>query len=110
MDIVELDTRITFQKVVLEFDELHQQLETWSDFFTCWSNLKLVTSSEVERHGINRSSDVISFVVRKMLELKELNTLEYRIKYNNKFFDILEVDVFSKDKKFLRVKGVNSND
>ena len=52
MDIVELDTRITFQKVVLEFDELHQQLETWSDFFTCWSNLKLVTSSEVERHGV----------------------------------------------------------
>ena len=106
MDIVELDTRIIFQKVVLEFDELHQQLETWSDFFTCWSNLKLVTSSEVERHGVN----LISFVVRKMPELKELNTLEYRIKYNNKFFDILEVDVFSKDKKFLRVKGVNSND
>ena len=45
-----------------------------------------------------------------MPELKKLNTLEYRIKYNNKFFDILEVDVFSKDKKFLRVKGVNSYD
>lgn len=106
MNIVELDTRITFQKKTLEFDELHRQSESWNDFFTCWSNLKLINSSETENNGVNKTSETISFVVRKMGELKSLNSLEYRIVLNNKTFDIVEVDTFSKDHKYLRIKGV----
>lgn len=109
MEIVSLDNRITFQKKSLEFDELHRQTEEWSDFFTCWCNIKLVSSNENEQKGVNKLTETYSFVVRKMKELNKINSLEYRIIFNNKVFDIIEIDTFSRDKKYLRIKGVTNS-
>lgn len=110
MKIVDLNNRIMFQKKVLQFDELHRQVEQWNNFFSCWSNLRVITSTEEEKNAVTKRREIYLFTVRKIKELRELNSLEYRIVFNDKVFDIIEVDMFEKERKYLYIRGVFRDD
>lgn len=103
-----LNTRITIQKCIVNFDELHQQTEHWSDFYNCYSNIKLLNSEEYEKQGVIKNKSYYLVTIRKCNKLKNMNTLEYRVKINNEIYNLKDLDEFNN--KYIKFKMVNIND
>ena len=79
-----LDRRITIQQNVPTFDTYGDEVEVWSDFSTCWANVKVNSNKE------SFSSDQVIAITTTSFRIRYLSAVNerMRISYNSAFYNI----------------------
>lgn len=88
MDIGKLNKRITIQELSKITDDEGYVKEEWFDYKTVWAYCKPHSANEYYKANAVNSKASIKFNIRYC---RGLDT-SMRIKYNNKFYDILSVE------------------
>lgn len=86
--------------------------ETWSDYYLTHTNINKATGKEYFNASTNISSSTFNFEVRYCEKVKEIifDTEIYRIIYQNRIFDIVNVDrVKENNNKITLVGKFNGN-
>ena len=97
MDISKLNQRILIQKGVSKTDEVGNVLRQWQDFYSCFASVKTTGGKEEQQ--------TVSFTVRFCRKLAELSSVEYRVVFREKFYNIVQVDFADYGGKMIRIKG-----
>lgn len=107
MEIVLLNSRVTFQKSVLTVDEIGNHKNEWVDAYSCYatiSNSSGKSSDETEVAGTIADTSDMSFTVRYCKKASEITTTTYRLVYNDECYDIVKIDLLNLKKKALKFK------
>ena len=94
MDINALNIRVTFQKTVPMQDANYNDIDVWEDYYTCWatcvtSHLK---SNEDFAAAVIQERDLMDVTVRWSSEIARINSKEYRLQINERYYNILTID------------------
>lgn len=76
-----LDRRITIQEVTLVQDSFGQAIETWTDYQTCWANVKYPSTSERFQSAALHSARAAIFTIRNIPDLDETMRIVYQDLY-----------------------------
>ena len=84
---------MTFNKPIV-IQKLDYETEKWSEYYSTHANINKVGGKEYTNASSNISSSTFHFKVRycKKLEDLQYNTEIYRVLYDNRFFNIINVD------------------
>lgn len=106
-----LSERILIQNFIDSQDDEGFSIQKWDDFYPCWSSFKSISGSEFIAAKANNSENIVTFTIRYCKKAKALlnNTKNFRIKYNNKYYDIVYVDDFRSRHKFIDIKATLTN-
>lgn len=63
-----------------------------SIYYTCWSNVKRLSFKEFYSAKTDNSKIVDSFRVRKCKKIDSIDSKTYKIKYNNKTYNIIYIN------------------
>ncbi len=66
--------------------------EIWENYFKCWCDSKNLYTKELIGLLELKIENVIKLETRFCNKLKDLNTKDYRIKKDNKIYDLINVD------------------
>lgn len=92
-DIGRLNQRIMIQyKPVTLGEEIGYQPEGWEDYHACWAAVNAVSGSENWKSGEVIEENTVKFKIRACKKLSALNTVEYRIIFRGRYYDIKAVD------------------
>ncbi len=95
------NARITFQKNSISSDQYKNQIQSWTDYFTCSAYASTFVAQEDGEKVIyeNRS---VTFETRYCPELAAVNSTEYQILFEGEQYNILSIDPMNYQKKELR--------
>ena len=101
--------KIIVQKKSETVDEYDNPIEVWQD----WKTLKAEKSNlwgreYYEAATVNEENTVV-FTVRYVPFIDEMNTIEYRIIYNNKSYNIKNIDHVNDD-IWVKIKALEDGD
>lgn len=71
-------------------------------FYSCWANAKFLSGKEFIQAYTTNSQIVVSFRVRCCKKVSEIDSLTYKIRFNNKTYNILYINNI--DDKFVDLK------
>lgn len=89
--ITEFNQRITIQKGELASD-FFQESRSFFDFYSCFSQLREKSLSENVRDGNTTQDETLEFTIRSCQKSKELNSIDYRILFRGRIYDIVAID------------------
>lgn len=92
MDIGSMNQRITLQKHQTVVDGIGNHTSTWMNFHTCFAYVNLTAGSENGTEPSVRSDEAVTFIIRWCRKLELLNSKEYRISFQGRFYNITCVD------------------
>lgn len=107
-EVSSLNQRITIQKRTLIKDEACNEIEGWSDYYSCYSAV-LDTKTNVETtNSEQQSKQQVTFVARSCKKLSELicNAKNYRVVFNGYKFNILTADNYGYTHDKFRIVAV----
>ena len=104
MNISKLNQRIQIQKGVSKTDEAGNVIQHWQDFYSCFASVK-TTGGKERQKGDTEEQQTVSFTVRFCKRLAELSSVEYRVVFRGKFYNIVQVDFADYGGKMIRIKG-----
>ena len=104
MDISLLNQKITFEKNETLVDEIGNHSNSWSTYYSCFAGISGESGTENEKAGQIISEETITFKVRICNLLKDLNTTNFRIVYNDNAYNILSIDHLSYKQNFIKLK------
>lgn len=107
MDVAAMNMRITFQKSEIISDAIGNRSNTWTDYYSCFATLSDSagkSSVETAAAGLIVDHSDISFTVRFCKKSSIVNSIEYRILWNDEVYDILKVDHLNMKKHALKFK------
>ena len=70
VDIGKLNKRITIQKLSLTTDEYGNQIQQWSDFYTCWAAVSGINNREYWQARRQNEENILNFQIRHSKELR----------------------------------------
>lgn len=78
----------------LIIQKLNKETEIWEDYYETHAEINKASGKEYYNASTNISASTYNFLLRYCLKLEDVqyNTSSYRIMYNNKIFDIVNVD------------------
>ena len=92
-DIGKLNQRIIIQhKPVTLGEEIGYQPNGWEDYHICWAAVNISSGSEAWKSGEVIEESAVKFKIRACKKLSVLNTVEYRIIFGGKYYDIKSID------------------
>lgn len=92
-DIGKLNQRIIIQyKPVSLGEEIGYQLTGWEDYHSCWAAVNTTGGSEGWKSGEVVEESTVKFKIRACKKLSALNTVEYRIMFQGRYYDIKSID------------------
>ena len=102
--MMDLNTRISFvTEKVIKDDEGFINKEIVEEY-NCWSNKKVLSTSKEFLSGYTGVyKELVSFKVRNCKFIKEINTHRYKVKCNEKVYNIIAIDDSLTD--FIYIKG-----
>ncbi len=103
MNIGLLNIRITIQKNTLITDDIGNQLNTWSDYFSCAATGGSESGSETDKAGEIQEADNISFTVRYCSETAAVTSTGYRVIFNDEIYNITYIDHMNFKRKSLKL-------
>lgn len=106
MEISKLNQKIVFQKLSCFTDEVGNVIESWNDFYSCFSSVDTTVGTEKQR-GDTEERYSIRFSVRFCKKLSELSSTEYRIVFCKRVYNITEVDFDNYSGKAIKIKAVS---
>lgn len=104
MEIANLNQRIQIQKAVSKTDEVGNVIQQWQDFYSCFASIK-TTGGKEQQKGDTEEQQTVSFTVRFCKKLAELSSVEYRVVFRGKFYNIVAVNFADYGGKTILIKG-----
>ena len=104
MQIARLSERITFQKNVAVVDKYRNHINTWKDYYTCHAYACTYQTDREDGNPVIREDQTISFEVRYCSELKELDSIHFRVLFHGDVYNIQSVDMMNYQHKSIKVK------
>ncbi len=104
-DIGKLNQRITFQKQTDFSDKIGSQSTELSDFYSCWASVQGVSGREYWQAREQHEENTLSFKVRFCRKLAEINKIDYFIKYQNRIYDITDINNLQASDSILIIKA-----
>ena len=86
--------KITIQQKINTTDNDGYETTTWNDFKTLWCKANGVSNKEFFTNMSEKNEDIITFSVRYSDSLNVVDTLNYRILFHQKIYDIVSIDNF----------------
>lgn len=103
MHIAAMNVRITFQKNTVTEDEIGNHINEWVDFYTCYATTSTKSGNESEQASITAVSERLYFNVRYSSETAQITSDKFRIKLQDRIYNILSVDDMSFKHKSLKL-------
>lgn len=92
MDIGNMNRRICIQKHTTKVDSIGNHTSTWEDYYSCFAYVNLTSGREYGYAPETISEDTLTFMIRWCRKLTQLNSKEYRICFESRFYDIIVAD------------------
>lgn len=109
-DIGKLNQRISIQKKTVISDSIGNQTEEWTKVHDCWAAVNTVSGREFWAARQQNEENTVNFKVRYCKKIAEIGTVDYRIIFHNKIYDIIAVDNMLFADSLINVKAVIHND
>lgn len=100
--IAEFNQRITIQKGAVSSD-FFQETSSFSDYYSCFAQVQEKSLSENIRDGNTVLDETMEFTIRSCHKVKEMNSVDYRILFQDRVFDILAIDHDRFSNRLLRI-------
>ena len=104
MRISDLNRKITFQNKAVEVDEIGNHKSVWSDYLSTSSYISFQGKGEEIFLGMEVDRSDISFTVRFQNRLKNINTSEYRILFEDEKYNIISIDFMNYKNRFIKFR------
>lgn len=106
VDYGNMNKRITIQKYTSIEGEWGQTTTQWIDFTTVWASINSLFGKEFWEAKQCNLENSINITIRYQKALKDLDTREYRVKWDNKIYNIINIDNPYFKNKYLTLKCV----
>lgn len=108
VDIGRLDKRITIQRQDVIIDTEGNQTQEWTDFHSCWASVNGLSGREYWQARQSHEENTVNFKVRFCAALKAINTVDYRIVFGGRIYNIEHIDNVLFADSLLNIKGVET--
>lgn len=94
-------------KFPILIEKLNLDTEKWGEYYSTHANINKVGGKEYEQASTNISNSTFNFKVRYCEKMKEVifNTEIYRVVYENRCYDIKNIDHYGENKTELTITG-----
>lgn len=99
--------KIVVQKRTVTEDAIGNQIETWDDWKTLKAEKTGLWGQEYYAAKMLNEQDTIVFTVRYVAFIEEMNTVDYRIMFEGKAYDIKNIDRINDD-IWVKIKALRS--
>jgi SPP1 family predicted phage head-tail adaptor len=104
MRISDLNRKITFQNKDIEVDDMGNRRSIWADYLTTSSYISFQGKGEEVFLGMEVDRSDISFTVRYQNRLKNINTSEYRILFEDEMYNIISIDFMNYKNRLIKFR------
>lgn len=104
MKISDLNRKIVFQSKTVEIDEIGNHKSVWSDYLNTKVYISYQGKGEEVFLGMEIDRSDISFTVRFQNRLKNINTSEYRILFEDEKYNIISIDFMNYKNRFIKFR------
>lgn len=101
-----LRRKIVIQKMEIIEDEIGNQRKEWSDWKTVWAERNNLWGQEYYAAKAVNEENTVVFTARYAPFIDEINNTSYRIKFNNKTYDIKQIDYLNDDGLWVKIKAL----
>jgi SPP1 family predicted phage head-tail adaptor len=101
-----LRRKIAIQKMEITEDEIGNQKKEWVDWKTIWAERNNLWGHEYYAARAVNEENTVAFTVRYAPFIDEINNTNYRIKFNNKTYDIKQIDCLNDDGLWVKIKAL----
>lgn len=104
MDSALMNVRILFQKNVVQTDKIGNHTNTWEDYYSCYATVSGEGGTEKTATGLVVDDSDISFSVRYCRLVSKVDSIGYRIIFNDAIYNILSIDHINYKRKSVKFK------
>ena len=104
MRISDLNRKIIFQNKNVEVDGIGNHKSVWTDYLTTSAYISFQGKGEEIVLGMEVDRSDISFTVRFQNRLKNINTSEYRIIFEDEMYNIISIDFMNYKNRFIKFR------
>lgn len=101
-----LRRKIVIQKMEIIEDEIGNQKKEWIDWKTVWAERNNLWGQEYYAARAVNEENTLVFTTRYAPFIDEINNTSYRIKFNNKTYDIKQIDYLNDDGLWVKIKAL----
>ena len=102
-DIARFNKRLTVQKNEVVIDKYGNHKNVWTDYYSCFTYASTYQYDKENEAATTTEERTINFEVRYCTELKDLDSIHYRIAFHGDSYDIQTVDFMNYQKKTIRI-------
>lgn len=99
--------KIIIQTKTEDFDDIGNQIEVWKDWKTLKAEKEGLWGQEYYAAKAVNEQDTIVFTVRHVAFIDEMDTVDYRIMFEGKSYDIKNIDRVNDD-IWVKIKALRS--
>lgn len=104
MKIADLNQKIRLQSKTIEIDKIGNHKSTWSDFLETSAYISFQGKGEEVFLGMEIDHSDISFTVRFQKALKDINTSDYRIFFDDDIYNIISIDFMNYKYRYIKIR------
>lgn len=107
MKISLFNQRIIIEKNSVVIDKIGNHKNEWSEYFSCFAYVTSAGYKETEKEsaGVTAQNESLTFCVRYCSELSKVNAVNFRIRFNDKLYNIYAVDFVNYGNKEIKLKA-----
>ena len=104
-NIARYNERITIQKNAVASDRLQNRINAWTDYYSCYTYASTYQFDEEQPKETTKQEQTISFEVRWCHELRNIDSVHYRVLFNGDIYNIINVDMMNHQRKIIRIRS-----
>lgn len=104
MKIADLSRKIRLQSKTVEIDKIGNHKSVWSDYLTTNAYISFQGKGEEVFLGMEIDKSDISFTVRFQKNLKNINTSEFRIIFDDEIYNIISIDFMNYKNRLIKFR------
>ena len=104
MRISDLNRKIIFQNKNVEVDGIGNRKSVWTDYLKTSAYISFQGKGEEVFLGMEVDRSDISFTVRFQNSLKNINTSDFRILFDDEKYNIISIDFMNYKNKFIKFR------
>ena len=98
--------KITVQKKIDGYDEYDNPIEIWSNWKALWVERSSLWGQEYYAAAAIGQEETVTFTLKYVSFLDDLNAVEYRILYEGKAYDLKGVDLLKDDGQWIKIRAI----
>lgn len=106
VNIGKMNKKVTIQKCSESSGEWENSVIEWADYITVWACINSLFGREFWAAKQANLENTINITIRYQKAFKDLDTREYRVKWDGKIYNIINIENPSYENKYLVFKCV----